>query len=281
MGTGYSELLQAQRQFFDGGHTREYAFRKEQLLRLRKALISNEKELQQALYSDLKKSPEESWVTETGFLLAELSHTLKHLKQWMKREKVGTNLLNFPSSSYLYKEPLGVILIVGPWNYPLQLLMAPLIGAIAAGNCAVLKPSEFAPATAAVMQQIISRHFAPEYIVMVEGEGAEVVPALMEQFHFDHVFYTGSTQVGRKVYEMAARQLSPVTLELGGKSPCVIERDANLEVAARRIALTKFSNAGQMCVAPDFLLVHQTVKEQFVELLKKAIARFFFRRSFP
>ena len=267
--------LQRMRSYFDSGATQSYAFRKQKLEALRDAVLQHEAELMKALQDDLKKSPEESWVTEIGFLLAEISHTLKHLKRWMKPEKVGTNLLNLPSRSYIYKEPLGVVLIIGPWNYPFQLLTAPLVGAIAAGNCAVLKPSEFASATAAVMRSMIEKTFSKEYVFYAEGEGAVVVPQLMNNFRFDHVFYTGSTQVGKAIYEMAAKQLVPVTLELGGKSPCVVESDANLKVAAKRIAVTKFSNAGQMCVAPDYLLVHRSVKEQLVNELKKAIQSFF------
>ncbi|WP_121352964.1 aldehyde dehydrogenase [Flavisolibacter nicotianae] len=267
--------LQQLKTFFATCATKEYSFRKKALEDLRHAVSKHEEELMQALHTDLKKSREESWVTEIGFLQAEIRHTLKHLRRWMKPETVGTNLLNLPGKSSIYKEPLGVVLIIGPWNYPLQLLFTPLTGAIAAGNCVVLKPSEFAPATAAVMKKIIEETFPKQYILYVEGNGAEVVPQMMNNFRFDHVFYTGSTQVGKNIYEMAARQLSPVTLELGGKSPCVVESDANLKVAARRIALTKFSNAGQMCVAPDYLLVHQSVKNELVDALKKTIADFF------
>lgn len=268
-------LLQNLSAHFAGGATRDYAFRKQQLQKLKAAVLQHEAELHEALAWDLKKSPEESWVTETGFLIAEISHTLRHLKSWMKPKKVATNLLNFPSKSFVYKEPLGVVLIIGPWNYPLQLLFTPLVGAIAAGNCVVLKSSEFAPATAAVMKKIIEENFSKDYILYVEGDGASVVPSMMNHFRFDHVFYTGSTQVGKLIYQMAASQLVPVTLELGGKSPCVVEPDANIKVAARRIAMTKFSNAGQMCVAPDYVLVHQSVKEELVSELKKNIQQFF------
>ena len=267
--------LSAMLEFFRTQNTFDYDFRREQLQKLKSAILRYEKELHDALFRDLRKSPEESWVTETGFLMSEISHTLKHLKRWMKRERVGTNLLNLPSRSYIYKEPLGVVLIIGPWNYPLQLLFAPLVGAIAAGNCVVLKPSEVAPATAAVMQKIIDEIFPAEYILCVQGDGAEVVPQMMNNFRFDHVFYTGSTTVGKIIYEMAARQLVPVTLELGGKSPCVVEADANIRVAARRIAVTKFSNAGQMCIAPDYVLVHRSKKEELVTTLKATIAKFF------
>lgn len=263
------------KKFYDSGATRSYAFRREKLVLLRDVILQHETELMAAFQADLKKSAEESWVTEIGFVLTEIKHTLKHLKSWMKPQKVSTNLLNLPSKSFIYKEPLGVVLIIGPWNYPFQLLFAPLIGAIAAGNCAVLKPSEFAPATAAVMRKMLTPRFADDYLLYVEGEGANIVPQLMENFRFDHVFYTGSTHVGRMIYQMAAKQLTPVTLELGGKSPCVVMPDAVIKVAARRIAVTKFSNAGQMCVAPDYLLVHQSVKDELVKALIESIQDFY------
>ncbi len=270
-----SSSLGRLRDYFNSGNTKPYAFRKKQLENLKKAVLQHEEQLYEALYTDLKKSKEESWVTEIGFLIAELNDSLKHLKEWMKPDKVPTNLLNFPSKSYINKEPLGVVLIIAPWNYPFQLLFTPLVGAIAAGNCVVLKPSEFAPATSGVMKMIIEKTFPPEYILFIEGEGAEVVPAMMQHFTFDHVFYTGSTSIGKVIYKMAAERLVPVTLELGGKSPCVIEADANINVAARRIAVAKFSNAGQMCVAPDYVLVHNSIKEKFILQLKKSIVTFF------
>ncbi len=263
------------RDHFDSGITRSYEFRKEQLLKLKKAVLKYEKRIHEALYADLKKSAEECWVTETGFLLAEISHTLKHLQQWMKPEKVRTNLLNLPSKSYVVKEPMGVVLIIGPWNYPVQLLLTPLVGAIAAGNCTVLKPSEFAPACAAVLKELIEETFEKDHIRFVEGDGAVAIPAMMDHFVFDHVFYTGSTTVGKIIYKMAAKALVPVTLELGGKSPCVIEADADLRVAARRIAVAKFSNAGQMCVTPDYILIHESKKDEFVSELKKTVLDFF------
>lgn len=269
------EQLENMRRYFQTGATLSYEFRKEQLLKLKNAILKYEKELHAALYADLKKSEEESWVTETGFLLTEINATIKHLKSWMRPEIVSTNLLNLPSSSHIYNEPLGTVLVIGPWNYPLQLLLTPVVGAIAAGNCVVIKPSEFAPHTSAVNEKIINETFAPEYILYVQGDGALIIPEMMEAFRFDHVFYTGSTVVGKLIYQLAAKELVPVTLELGGKSPCVVDEDANLEVAARRIALTTFSNAGQMCVAPDYVLVHQSIKEKFVELFIQAIKKFF------
>jgi aldehyde dehydrogenase (NAD+) len=269
------ERLQQLRNFYDGYNTRSYQFRKQQLQKLKAAILHHEKDLYDALCSDLKKSREESWVTEVGFLVAEINHTLKHLHHWIKPKKVSTNLMNLLSKSFVYKEPLGVVLIIGPWNYPLQLLFTPLVGAMAAGNCVVLKPSEFAPATSAIMKKIVEENFSKEYILYLEGEGATIIPQMMNALRFDHIFYTGSIPVGKIIYEMAAKQLIPVTLELGGKSPCIVEGDAKIPVAAKRIALATFSNAGQMCVAPDYVIVHQSVKEDFINELKKAVQQFF------
>ena len=263
------------RNYFNSGITKPFSFRKEQLIKLKAAVKKYEDQLHQALYADLKKSPEECWVTETGFLLSEITHTLKNLKNWMDPESVSTNLLNMPSKSFVMQEPLGIILIISPWNYPFQLLMTPLAGAMAAGNCVVLKSSEFAPATSAVMKQLIEETFDKNYIQVVEGDGATVIPEMMNNFTFDHVFYTGSTAVGKIIYKMAAERLVPVTLELGGKSPCIVEEDANIQVTAKRIAFAKFSNAGQMCVAPDYVLVHHTKKQQLIEAFKKTLPAFF------
>lgn len=263
------------RAYFESGITKPYAFRKQQLKKLQQAVKKHEQQLHEALYTDLKKNPEECWVTETGFLLSEINNILKHLKGWMQPEMVGTNLLNLPSKSFVLQEPLGVVLIISPWNYPFQLLMTPLAGAIAAGNCVVLKSSEFAPATSTVMKQMIEETFDKNYIQFVEGDGAVVIPEMMNNFTFDHVFYTGSTAVGKIIYKMAAERLVPVTLELGGKSPCIVEEDANIKIAAKRIAMTKFSNAGQMCVAPDYVLVHESKKEELVAGIKNCIQKFF------
>ena len=271
-------ILENMRQYFETGITRSYEFRREQLTRFRDSIVKNEKSIHAALYEDLKKSPEECWVTETGIVLSELNNILKNLRTWMEPEPVATNLLNMPSRSRIMREPLGIVLVIGPWNYPFQLLLNPFIGAMAAGNCMVLKPSETAPATSHVMKGIIESIFPPEYVSYIEGDGATVIPAMMNHFRFDHVFYTGSTAVGKLVYKMAAERLTPVTLELGGKSPCVVEQDANIGIAARRIAVTKFSNAGQMCIAPDYVLIHESRKEEFLEAMKKVIRQFFGER---
>jgi aldehyde dehydrogenase (NAD+) len=270
-----SVITAKMRDYFETGVTKSFDFRKQQLQKLKATVQKYELEIFEALYKDLHKSKEECWITENGFFLSELGTAIKQLSSWMKKEKVGTNLLNIPSSSYIMAEPLGVVLIISPWNYPFQLLLTPLIGAIAAGNCVVLKPSELAPATAALMKIIIEETFEPQYIFYAEGDGATVVPDLMNNFIFDHVFYTGSTTVGKIIYELAAKNLVPVTLELGGKSPCIVEEDADIKTAAKRIAMPKFSNAGQMCVAPDYLLVHHSVKDELVSELKKVIHNFF------
>ncbi len=267
--------LEKLRQYFNSGITKPYNFRKEQLQKLKASILKHEQDLYNALHRDLKKSPEENWVTELGFVIAEINAALKNLKTWMKPERKGTNLVNLPSSSRVMKEPLGVVLVVGPWNYPFMLLLTPVVGAIAAGNCVVIKPSEFATATDAVIKKIIEETFPPEYIFYVQGDGATVIPEMMNNFSFDHVFYTGSTAVGKIIYKMAAERLVPVTLELGGKSPCIVESDANIKVTARRIAMTKFSNAGQMCVAPDYVLVHESIKDKFITAIKETIQKFF------
>jgi aldehyde dehydrogenase (NAD+) len=267
--------LEKMRQYFTSGATHSYKFRKEQLQKLKTSILTHENDLYDALHTDLKKSKEETWVTETGMVLSELKTAINYLANWMEPERTATTLVNMPSGSKVLHEPLGVVLIIGPWNYPFQLLINPLIGAIAAGNCVVLKPSEFAPATDAVMKKIIEDVFPQEYILYVQGDGATVIPQMMNNFTFDHVFYTGSTAVGKIIYKMAAERLVPVTLELGGKSPCVVESDANIKVAARRIAMTKFSNAGQMCVAPDYVLVHKSIKDKLINALKETIPKFF------
>ncbi len=275
MGTPDLQHLANMRIHFESGITRPYAFRKQQLLSLKKTILQHEKGIYDALYSDLKKNPEESYATEIGMVLGELNAALKNLRDWMQPQRVGTDLVNFPSSSTIYRDPLGVVLIISPWNYPLQLLLNPLVSAIAGGNCAIVKPSEFAPATAAIIERICNEIFPREYVYVVQGDGAEIVPAIMKSFRVDHLFYTGSIPVGKAIYQMAAENLIPVTLELGGKSPCIVEPDADLGVAARRIVLGKFVNAGQTCIAPDYLLVHQSVKDALVEKMKESIEKFY------
>jgi aldehyde dehydrogenase (NAD+) len=267
--------IETLREYFQSGATQPYAFRLLQLQRLKQLVLDNEQALYKALHTDLKKTDEDAWATEIGFFLSELNYTIEHLKGWMQPKSVPTNLVNMPSSSFTIQEPLGVVCIIAPWNYPFQLLFTPLIGAIAGGNCAVLKPSEFAPATAAVMRRIIADLFPENYILYLEGDGAQVLPPLLTQNRFDHIFYTGSTMVGKIIYKLAAEHLVPVTLELGGKSPAVICDDANLRVAARRLANPKFSNCGQMCIAPDYILVPSHLKDELIKELIIAIQKFY------
>ena len=267
--------INALKDYFSTGATQTYAFRLLQLERLKKAVLDSEKILYEALHADLKKTDEDAWATEVGFFLSELNYTIKHLQEWMQPKSVATNLVNMPSTSYTIQEPLGVVCIIAPWNYPFQLLFTPLIGAIAGGNCAVLKPSEFAPATAKVMAKIVAGLFPNNYMLYLEGDGATVLPPLLTENRFDHIFYTGSTAVGKIIYKYAAEKLVPVTLELGGKSPAVITADANLRVAARRLASPKFSNCGQMCIAPDYILVPGDVKDKLIKELIIAIQSFY------
>lgn len=267
--------INALKQYFVTGQTASYSFRKLQLQNLRKAIEANEPAVMTALYNDLKKSPEEAYSTEIGFIYAEITHTLKHLQEWMRPITVSSPLIIFPSSSKIVRDPLGVTLIIAPWNYPFQLLMAPLIGAIAGGNCVILKPSELTTNTAAIIEKIIAETYPDNYIAVVTGNGAEVVPQLMKQYRFDHVFFTGSIPVGRQIAMMAAEKLVPVTLELGGKSPCIVDKDTNIKVAAQRIAWGKFTNVGQTCVAPDYLLVHESRRNELVDLLEKSVQQYY------
>ncbi len=267
--------LEAQRKFFNTGATKTYEFRLAQLKKLEAVVKKNEQQIFDALYADLKKSPEECWITENGFFLSELKNAIGKISKWMRPSRVSTNLANLPARSFIQPEPLGVVLIISPWNYPFQLLLTPLIGAIAAGNCVVLKSSEFAPATAAIVKQMVQEIFDDTYILYTEGDGASVISEMMDGFVFDHVFYTGSTAVGKIIYKNAAKNLVPVTLELGGKSPCVVEAEVDIKVAAKRIVFPKFSNAGQMCVAPDYVLVHRSQKAALLEAFKTAVNGFF------
>jgi len=268
-------VQQQQAVFFNSYVTRSYTFRKQQLTALKLAIQQNEPAILAALYADLGKSAEEAYASEVGFVLAEITTTLKHLQGWMKPKKVSTNLLNIPGSSKIIAEPLGVVFIIAPWNYPFQLAIAPLIGAIAAGNCATVKPSELAPATANVLQNLIQNTFQENYVSCIQGDGALVIPNLLQQFTFNHIFFTGSTAVGKIIYELAAKKLVPVTLELGGKSPAIIDADANINVAARKIVMGKLLNAGQTCVAPDYLLIHQSKHTEFIAAFSKAVADFY------
>lgn len=263
------------RTFFDEGWTRSYEFRIEQLEKLKKAIKANEKAIIDALYMDLHKPEYEAYTAEIGILYEEINGAMKHLKEWMKPEKISTPLVLQPSQSLIYKEPLGVVLIVGPWNYPFQLLMAPLIGAIAAGNCAILKPSDQARHLSDVVAKLIGELYSNSFVSVIQGPGSMVGPMLIEKYRFDHIFFTGSPNVGKNIAAMAAMHLTPVTLELGGKSPAIVDQTANLEVAAKRLVWAKFYNAGQTCVCPDYLMVHESVKDEFVQQLIKTIKTYF------
>lgn len=265
--------VQRQRAFFQSGATRSLDFRREQLQKLFAALVANESALLAALHADLRKSATDAWAGEIGFVLSDLRYALRHLPGWMKPQRRRTPLLAWPARGFVQPEPYGVTLIIGPWNYPLQLLLSPLVGALAAGNCAVLKPSELAPHTAAAVAKLIRETFAEEYLTVCEGE-REVAEALLRE-RFDKIFFTGSSSVGRIVMAAAARHLTPVTLELGGKCPCLVCADAPLDIAARRIAWGKFMNAGQTCVAPDFILVDRRVREGLLAALKQALREFY------
>ena len=264
-------ILRMQRQFFDSRQTFDIDTRLQGLRRLREAILAHEEEINAALKEDLGKSASESYMCETGMTLAELSDQIRHLRRRARPRRRMSNLANFPSSARAVFEPYGVVLVMSPWNYPFMLCMEPVIGAIAAGNCCVVKPSAYSPATSAVIRTILSEVFPPEYVAVVEGGRAENA-ALLEQ-RFDYIFFTGGVTVGRLVMEKAAVHLTPVTLELGGKSPCIVTADCDLKVAARRIVFGKFLNCGQTCVAPDYLLVDQTVKEPLLALIQKEIAR--------
>ena len=267
------ELAAQQRTYFNTGATRRAAFRRQALERLRAALLEREEELNAALLADLNKAPAESYVTETGMVLEELRFQLKHFEKWVRPRRVITPLAQFPSRGELLPEPYGCVLIMAPWNYPVQLCLTPLVGAIAAGNCAVVKPSAYAPASSAAIAKLLGEIFPPEFVAVVEGGRAEN-QALLEQ-KFDYIFFTGSPAVGREVMAAGAKNLTPVTLELGGKSPVIVDSTADIPLAARRIAFGKVLNAGQTCVAPDYLLVHRSVKDAFVREYRRALEEFF------
>jgi aldehyde dehydrogenase (NAD+) len=269
----FATAIQRQRAFFRSGATRPLEFRREQLAKLHDAIEAREPLILEALHADLRKSPHEAYSTEIGFVLSDIRHALRHLPAWLAPQRRHTPLIAWASRGFIRPEPYGVALIIGPWNYPFQLLLSPLVGAIAAGNCIVLKPSEFAPHTVAIMAQVIGATFPEEYIALVQGEREAAEALLCEKF--DRIFFTGSTNIGRAVMAAAARHLTPVTLELGGKCPCLVCADAPLETTARRIVWGKFMNAGQTCVAPDFVFVDRQVHDRLVEALKRAVLEFY------
>lgn len=264
------ETMIAQRQFFRSGKTLSLSFRHAALDKLRQSILAHEADINTALRADLNKSPSESYMCEVGMTLSELSYIKKHLNKWAKDRRVLTPLAQFHAKSYKVYQPYGVVLVMSPWNYPFMLTLDPLIGAIAAGNCCVVKPSAYSPATSAIIRTIVSECFPPEYITVVEGGRAEN-QALLDQ-KFDYIFFTGGVTVGKEVMTKAAKNLTPVTLELGGKSPCIVDHTAKLDLAAKRLVFGKLLNCGQTCVAPDYLLIERSVKDEFLGYVRKWIA---------
>ncbi|NLD26603.1 MAG: aldehyde dehydrogenase [Acholeplasmataceae bacterium] len=265
-------IIKKQREFYATNVTKDYHFRREQLSKLRQAVKKHEEEILEALNKDLNKSRYEAYMTEIGMVLEEIRFVSKHLKKWMKPKRVKTPLTQFPAKSSIYSEPYGVVLIMSPWNYPFQLSIEPLIGALAAGNCAIIKPSNYSFYTSQVIAKMIEEVFDPAYVTTVLG-GREANQDLLEQ-EFDYIFFTGGVNVGKVVMASAAKYLTPISLELGGKSPCIVDATANIDLAARRIVWGKFVNAGQTCVAPDYLLVHKSVKDELFKAMKRYVDKF-------
>ncbi len=263
------QIIARQRKFFAEHTTLSIDFRLKMLRRLRKAIVEREKQLTEALYADLHKSYEEAFLTEISIVLGEIDNFLKHLPRWAAPSKRKTPLKLFPAKSQIITEPLGVALIIAPWNYPVQLLLNPLVGAIAAGCTAVLKPSPYVPHVAEALEELVHDCFDEEYVAIVQGH-RDVNTALLNE-RYDIIFFTGSPDLGRVVMRAAAEHLTPVVLELGGKSPVVVDRTADIAVAAKRLAWGKTLNAGQTCIAPDYLLIHREVKEHFIEAFKEAL----------
>ena len=269
--TPISSLVQQQRSFFSTEQTKSIDFRLEQLTKLKQAIINNQAAILQAAKADLGRPAFEAYFEIAT--LGEINLALKQLKNWAKPQRVNSPIDQFPASAWIQPDPLGVVLIIGPWNYPFQLMMSPLVGAMAAGNCALLKPSEHAPHTSRVVAELIADTFDPRYIAVAEGDASVSQQLLAEKF--DHIFFTGGTEIGRIVMMAAAKHLTPVTLELGGKSPCIVDCDINLDRAAQRIAWGKLINAGQTCIAPDYLLVHHSIKTELVDRIKHHIQAFY------
>lgn len=271
--TNIQHILAEQKQFFQSGCTKDLEFRLKNLARLKSAIVQNEAAILNALKKDLSKSAYEGYLTEVGVVLDEIRFVSRKLKSWIRPKRVKTPFVLWVASSRIYFEPYGIALIISPWNYPFQLSLAPLIGSMAAGNCSVIKPSEYAPHTAAIISEIIAAHFDSSYIAVIEGD-ARVGEALLRE-RFDYIFFTGSAARGKAVMAAAARHLTPLTLELGGKSPCIVDQDANIDQAAKRIVFGKFMNAGQTCIAPDFALVHQANKQRFQTQFEKYVHQFY------
>ena len=267
------EIVKKQRMYFAEGRTLAVGQRMEALKKLEQGILNCEQELYAALKKDLGKSRAESYMCEVGLTLSELRFVKKHVRKWSREKRVPTPLAQFHARSFTVQEPYGVVLVMSPWNYPVLLTLEPLIGALAAGNCCVLKPSAYSPATSAVMKKMIADVFPEEYVTVIEG-GREENQNLLSQ-KFDYIFFTGGVQVGKMVMEKAAANLTPVTLELGGKSPCIIDKSANLKMTAKRLAFGKYLNCGQTCVAPDYVLVEKSVKEKLLTCIKEEIRKMF------
>ncbi|WP_374285821.1 aldehyde dehydrogenase [Lactococcus sp.] len=265
----YLSLVKKQGRFFNSGQTKSLAFRLSALTKLETAILNNEQDILDALATDLSKAAFESYATEIGLVLDEIRYNKKQLKKWMRPKKVATGIKNWPSRGYIYPEPLGLSLIIAPWNYPFQLLLAPLVSSIAAGNCSVLKAAEDAPATERIIKEMLHQTFDEDYIALVSGD--KTASTALLELKFDKIFFTGSTAVGKIVMRAASQHLTPVTLELGGKSPCIVDETASIERAAKRIVWGKFLNAGQTCVAPDYVWVHQSQKKALIEAMKREI----------
>ena len=268
-----AELVKAQREFFRTGKTLDVSFRIQALKRLEKSILKYEGELSEALREDLGKSGMESYMCEIGLSLSEIRYICRHTRSWSRNRRVRTPLSQFVSRSFTVQEPYGVTLVMSPWNYPVLLTLEPLAGALAAGNCCVVKPSAYSPAVSAVLAKLIREVFPEKYVAVVEGGRAEN-QSLLEQ-RFDYIFFTGGVNVGKLVMEKASAHLTPVTLELGGKSPCIIEKTANLKVAAKRVVFGKYLNCGQTCVAPDYVLAESCIKDEFVRLVKEEIQKMY------
>jgi aldehyde dehydrogenase (NAD+) len=267
----FQQIIRRQADFFNTNQTREIRFRIEQLKKIKLLLKSNEKELYQAIYNDFRKSSHETYVTELSLIYNEIDEAISKLPQWSAQKRIRTNLVNLPGKSFIIPEPLGVCLVIGAWNYPYLLTLSPLVSAIAAGNTSIIKPGELASETSSFMANLINENFPPEYLFVVEG-GIPETSELLEQ-KFDKIFFTGSTKVGRIVYQAAAKNLTPVTLELGGKNPAIVTANCNLKGSVKRLVWAKFLNAGQTCVAPDFILVEETIKEKLLDELEKQIEK--------
>lgn len=269
------ELLDKQKEFFLSGKSEDINYRIESLKKLKRLLKEKESDILDALKKDLGKSHFEGYATELGLVYEEINYAVKHVKSWSKKEKIKSPIIYYPSKSYIYKEPYGVALIIGPFNYPFQLVMAPLIGAISAGNCAIIKPSEHSINTSKVLETIINENFKEEFIKVVNPMGGKELVTKLLDLPVDYIFFTGSVRVGKIVMEKASKRLIPVTLELGGKSPCIVDKDADIKKSARRIVWGKFINSGQTCVAPDYLYVHKEIKDEFLRELVSEIKKQF------